>query len=367
MLTHSGYALALVLLAQVAPAEIKTKPLASPSEVRQAFLKQLDRPKVPLEIKIEKEENSQDGLTTERLSFASEKRADGQIERVPVLVVRPPAAKVKGLLPAVIVLHGTGGDKDKMRSWLVELAGRGIMGVAIDARYHGERAGGAVGADAYNKAITRAWRSKPGEPQTHPFYYDTCWDLWRTLDYLESRSDVDPKRLGMIGISMGGIETWLAASVDERVAVAVPAISVQSFRWSLENEQWQGRAKSIGAAHQAAANDLGETAVNARVCRTLWNKVIPGILTTFDCPSMLRLFAGRPLLILNGDRDPNCPIGGARLAFASAEKAYEEAGASDHLRINVAEGVAHAVTPEQHEAALDWFTRWLTPAEPTGK
>lgn len=145
MLTHSGYALALVLLAQVAPAEIKTKPLASPSEVRQAFLKQLDRPKVPLEIKIEKEENSQDGLTTERLSFASEKRADGQIERVPVLVVRPPAAKVKGLLPAVIVLHGTGGDKDKMRSWLVELAGRGIMGVAIDARYHGERAGGRVG------------------------------------------------------------------------------------------------------------------------------------------------------------------------------------------------------------------------------
>ena len=57
----------------------------------------------------------------------------------------------------------------------------------------------------------------------------------------------------MIGISMGGIETWLAAAVDDRVKVAVPAISVQSFRWSLENEEWQGRANTIKAAHEAAA------------------------------------------------------------------------------------------------------------------
>lgn len=364
MLTHTGYAWVLVLLSQVAPAELKSKPLAPPEEVRRAFLKQLDRPKVPLDVKVERPEQSRNGLVTERLSIATEKRSDGQIERVPVLVVRPQA--VEGSIPAVVVLHGTGGDKDKMMSWLVELAERGIMGVAIDARYHGDRAGGAVGADAYNKAIIRAWRAKPGEVQEHPFYYDTCWDLWRTLDYLESRADVDSKRLGMLGISMGGIQTWLAASVDERVAVAVPAVAVQSFRWSLENEQWQGRAKSIGVAHQAAAQDLGESAVNARVCRDLWNKLIPGILTTFDGPSMLRLFAGRPLLILNGDRDPNCPITGARLAFAAAEQAYEEAGAPDHLRIIVAEGVGHAVTPEQHKAALDWFTHWLTPT-PTEK
>ncbi|SIO62368.1 Acetyl xylan esterase (AXE1) [Singulisphaera sp. GP187] len=365
MLTHSSYALALVILAQVAPAETKSKPLRSPSEVRKAFLTMLDRPKVPLDLKVERSETSPDGFTTERLSFASENRADGQVERVPVLVVRPPASKEP--LPAVIVLHGTGGDKEKMKSWLVELAERGIIGVAIDARYHGERAGGSVGADAYNKAITRAWRSKPGAPQEHPFYYDTCWDVWRTLDYLETRADVDAKRFGMIGISMGGIETWLAAAVDERVAVAVPAIAVQSFRWSLQNEQWQGRARSIGAAHQAAAKDLGEADVNARVCRALWNKVIPGILSDFDCPSMLRLFAGRPLLILNGDRDPNCPIGGARLAFSAAEAAYQAEGASDHLRILVAEGVAHAVTPDQHQAALDWFTRWLASTKPKDK
>ena len=100
----------------------------------------------------------------------------------------------------------------------------------------------------------------------HPFYYDTCWDLWRTVDYLVTRPDIDADRLGMIGFSMGGIQTWLAASVDERIKVAVPAIAVQSFRWSLENEKWQGRANTIKAAHNAAATDLGESAVNQKVC-----------------------------------------------------------------------------------------------------
>ena len=84
----------------------------------------------------------------------------------------------------------------------------------------------------------------------------------------------------MIGFSMGGIETWLAASVDERVKVAVPAIGVQSFRWCLDNDRWQGRANTIKAAHEAAAKDLGEPAVNQKVCRALWNKVIPGSSTS---------------------------------------------------------------------------------------
>jgi dienelactone hydrolase len=259
----------------------------------------------------------------------------------------------------VIVLHGTGGNKEGQRGWLEKLARKGMIGVAIDARYHGERVPGVKGAAAYNEAIARAWRAKPGEPQEHPFYFDTCWDLWRLLDWLETRPDVDPKRLGMIGFSMGGIQTWLAASVDERVKVSVPAIGVQSYQWSLENDRWQARAKTIALAHDQAAKDLGEPAVNARVCRELWNKVIPGILDRFDGPSMIRLFAGRPLLILNGEKDPNCPIEGARLAFAAAEGAFKAAGCPEKLKIDVAPGVPHQVTKEQHDLALDWFERWL--------
>lgn len=328
-----------------------------PEKVKAAFLKLLDRPRVPLDPQMRKTDSDGETRTTENISIASERKADGNLERVPLLLMRPnkPAAR----LPAVIVLHGTGGTKESQRSFLVELANRGIIGVAIDARYHGERSGGAKGSEAYVAAITRAWKTPAGQPHEHPFFFDTCWDIWRTLDYLQTRDDVDGNRLGMIGFSMGGIQTWLAAAVDDRVKVIVPAIAVQSFRWSLEHNAWQGRARTIQAAHLAAAADLGETEVNARVCRELWNKIIPGMLDQFDCPSMIRLFAGRPLLILNGDLDPNCPLEGAKLAFASVEMAYKSVGASERLKIMVAPNTPHKVTDEQRAAALEWLSAWL--------
>ena len=101
--------------------------------------------------------------------------------------------------------------------------------------------------------------------------------------------------------------------------------------------------------------------MNAKVCRALWDKVIPGVTGDFDCPSLLRLFAGRPLLILNGSEDPNCPIGGAKVAFASARSAYVAAGVPNTLEVNVAQGVGHAVTPTQRKDAYDWFVLWLKP------
>lgn len=327
-----------------------------PAQVRAAFRKLLDRPRVPLDVTKSATKTLGDGAVLEALSFATEKKPDGTFERVPTLILRP--AKIEGRLPAVIVLHGTGGSKDGMVPFLKELVKRGMIGVAIDARYHGGRSGGAKGAAAYNAAITRAWRTRPGTAMEHPFYYDTCWDLWRLVDYLETRHDIDARRLGMIGFSMGGIQTWLAASVDQRIRAAVPAIAVQSFRWSLEHDQWQGRARTIKAAHEAAAHDLGEAKVNRRVCRDLWNKIIPGILEQFDCPSMLRLFADRPLLIVGGTKDANCPYGGAKVALAAVQRAYQDAGAADRLRVLI-EDVGHTVTPTQRRAALEWFERWL--------
>jgi dienelactone hydrolase len=342
--------LALVLLALV-----PQQSYPPPAQVREAFQKQLDRPKVAADPEIV-DTKAEGGLVTEHLSIATEKKRSGAVERMPILLVRP--EKPDGKLPAVVVMHGTGGNKESQRGWCQNLAKRGIIGIAIDARYHGERAPGAKGAARYNEAIAAAWKA-PAEEMEHPFYFDTVWDLWRLADYLETRADVDAKRLGMIGFSMGGIQTWLAASVDERWKVAVPAIGVQSFKWSLENEKWQGRAKTIARAHETAAKDLGEPAVNQKVCRALWSKVIPGILDQFDCPSLLRLFAGRALLIANGDQDPNCPIEGARIAIAAAEEAYKAAGCPEKLKVMIAEGVPHRVTPEQNAAALDWFLKWL--------
>jgi dienelactone hydrolase len=327
---------------------------AAPAEVRASFKKLLDRSKVSLDAKVAAEQHSGDRTVLEYITFASEKKANGDIERVPTILLRP--EKSKGRMPAAIVLHGTGGNKDSQLGFMKELAKRNIIGVAIDARYHGVRV--TKGGTNYQQAITKAWLTKTSEPMEHPFYYDTVWDLWRLVDYLETRDDVDAKNIGMIGFSMGGIQTYLAAAADERVKVIVPAIAVQSFRWSLENDQWKGRAGTIKQANEQAAKDLGESAVNQKVCRALWNKVVPGILDDYDCPSMLRLCAGRPLLILSGTKDGNCPYGGAKIAIASAERAYKDANASDRLSVLVEE-VGHTVTAKQRTAALDWFEKWL--------
>jgi hypothetical protein len=185
------------------------------------------------------------------------------------------------------------------------------------------------------------------------------YDLWRLTDYLITRSDVQANRIGMTGISMGGIETWMAASVDKRIKVAVPMIGVQSFKWSLDNDKWQGRVGTIRKAHEQAAKDLGDSAINKQNILQLWNKVVPGITGEFDCPSMIRLFAPRPLLILNSELDMNCPLGGATIAFKAATAAYQNGHAVDKLKIYVAPKTPHKVTPEHEQLMFEWFGKWL--------
>jgi dienelactone hydrolase len=327
----------------------RTNP-ANPGEVRAKFHRLVDRRRVDL--RPESTTEDRDGVHVERGTFQSD-----STERVPFVLVRPSEA---GRIPAVIVLHGTGGTKESEEPTLRDIAARGFAAIAIDGRFHGSRIpGGAHGAREYNEAIIRAWREIEVTRQTHPFYYDTVYDVWRTVDYLQSRADIDPKRIGLIGFSKGGIETWLAAATDERIRVAVPCIGVQSLKWSLENERWQGRANTIQVAHEAAARDLGAPGVNAKVCRALWNKVVPGILSEFDCPNMLRAIAPRPLLIIGGDKDPNCPIEGARIAVTAARKEYARRGASDRFSSDIAQGVAHQVTAGQRAKAYDWLVRWL--------
>src|SRR5262245_52476753 len=103
----------------------------SPAEVKAAFRKLLDRPRVALDVRKEAS-TVEGGFAIVRESFASEKKADGTVERVPVLLVKP--AKAKGRLPAVIVLHGTGGSMwaKGVAQFVQDLAKRGIIGVAID-------------------------------------------------------------------------------------------------------------------------------------------------------------------------------------------------------------------------------------------
>ena len=310
---------------------------------RDAFLRLLDRPRVPLAPSV-RVRPDQGRLIAEEISFASQAG-----ERVPALLIR--RDNVASRQPVVIVLHGTGGSKEGVASRLRELAARGFLAIAIDGRYHGERAKAAApGMAPYQAAILRAFRTG-GE---RPFLYDTVWDVMRLIDYLETRSDVDPARIGLTGISKGGIETYLAAAADPRVAVAVPLIGVQSFRWGLEHGGWDSRAWTLREAIDAAARDSGES-VGAGFMRRFYDRIAPGLYAEFDGPAMLPLIAPRPLLVINGDSDPRTPVAGVRQCIAAAEQAYSARNASDRLVLYLQPDAGHQVTAEADRLALNWF------------
>jgi dienelactone hydrolase len=345
--------LGITLLASVVAPPVAHGADLTPAETRAAFRKIVDRKHSGFNGRTAHSERN--GKVVETGTFMSE-----ETEEVPFLIIRP--KDKPGKLPVVIVLHGTGGNKEGVAPLLDDLATKGFFAMSIDARFHGARVpGGAKDTTAYNEAIVKAWRETDPAKMTHPFYWDTVYDVWRAVDFISRRRDVDPKRIGLVGFSKGGIETWFAAATDERIAVCVPAISVQSFKWSLENNQWQGRANTIKDAHEVAAKDIRQSRVNYEVCRQLWQKLLPGILDRFDCPRMLEAIAPRPMLILNGELDPNCPLKGAEIAFNAARKAYNELGQEEKLEIDVAKGVAHQVTEEQREKMIAWLEKWLKP------
>lgn len=332
-----------------------TEPVRNDSlDTRAAFLQLLDRPKVPLAPELH-EVSAPDGMKKLHFTVA----ADAE-QRVPGYLLIPAAkAGSGGRHPAVIVLHGTGGTKDAgdVRSTVERLAKAGIVGVAIDGRYHGERTKSGSGTADYNEAIVRTWKTG----QEHPFYYDTVWDVMRVIDYLETRDDVDPTRIGLMGFSKGGIETYLTAAADLRVAVAVPCIGVQSFRWALENGQWKARIATIQDAFDAAAELAGEKKPGPEFVHRFYARVVPGIDGQFDGPAMLPLIAPRPLLVINSDSDANTPLAGVRLAVAAAKPAYQALHSEDKLVLRIQENTPHRVNPESIEASIAWFVKWLRP------
>jgi dienelactone hydrolase len=338
----------LILLAFAPPLRLWS---ASPAETtRAAFLQVIDRPRVPLAPDI-RPVAEKDGLAQFAFSYATEA---GQ--RVPGILVKP-AAPAAARRAVVISLHGTGGDKEGQLKLLNQFAAAGFIAVAIDTRYHGARASARKDNADYTDAILRAYRTR----HERPFFYDTVWDVSRLIDWLATRDDVDPARIGLIGFSKGGIETYLTAAADPRIAAAVSCIGVQSFRWALEHDAWPSRVGTVQAAFDAAAQDAGIAKPTADFARKFYDRVAPGLAGQFDGPAMLPLIAPRPFLAINGDTDPLTPLPGIEECATAARTAYAAAGARENFLLLVQPKTGHKVTPESLQAARDWLARWLKP------
>ncbi len=318
---------------------------AAAADPRQAFLQLIARQKVPLDGRAV-DPLTESGFSRWTFSYAAD--AD---QRVPGIGERPVSATK---LPVVIVLHGTGGTKEGQSPLLHQLSKAGFAAVAIDGRYHGARTKAGTGSLEYQQAMLATFRTG----KEHPFLYDTVWDVMRLIDYLGTTDWADTSRIGLIGFSKGGMETYLAAAVDPRIKVAVPCIGVQSFQWALDHDSWQSRAGTFQLALDTAAKDEGLIGKpGAEFLSHFYDKVAPGIHSAFDGPSMLPLIAPRALLTINGAIDPRTPMPGLQLCLDAAKTAYDSH--PDRFHSIIEEDTGHKVNADALAEAVKWFGKWL--------
>ncbi|MDA1190222.1 MAG: alpha/beta fold hydrolase [Candidatus Poribacteria bacterium] len=134
----------------------------------------------------------------------------------------------KGPFPCVLLMHGLGASKsawweDEGFSKGPQLTGKLIaMGYAVfalDAKYHGERAH----LNNYEQQWTmlqRGWNTR-----LRQMMIESTVDYRRALDVLETREDIDAKRIGAIGYSMGGMMLHYLTALEPRIDAAVSCVS----------------------------------------------------------------------------------------------------------------------------------------------
>ena len=163
------------------------------------------------------------------------------------------------------------------------------------------------------------------------------WNAIRALDYLETRPEVDLKRIGLTGISGGGAMTWYTAAADERVAAAAPVCS--TFTWGSQAAHWVARGQ----------------------CDCIfYNNTY-----AWDFPVVAGLIAPRPLLILSGQKDPIFPPDGYHPVFERGKKIYDlyarangSSEGSERIR-EIDDNVEHSDPPLFLREARQWMQRWL--------
>jgi dienelactone hydrolase len=157
------------------------------------------------------------------------------------------------------------------------------------------------------------------------------WDDVRTVDYLLTRPEVDPQRIGCVGLSVGGLRACHLAALDDRVKAAVVVGWMASFPTQLKRH---------------IRNTIGHT------------KVVPGLYRYLDYPDVAALAMPGALLVINGSKDGLFDLDGVRACFEKIRGCYQKAGVRDRFRASLYE------TPHEFNAAMqveawEWLRRWV--------
>lgn len=266
---------------------------------------------VPLEAEVESSVIDGD-IIRERVVFNSE-----AMMSVPCQVLRPQTMAANGKNAAIICSHGHGRyGKDPVAGirsnpdliadienhnydYGLQMARAGYLTICPDLRGFGERRDGVdpfPGRDPCNVNYLRG---------TMLGYWPltlNIWDIKCCIDYLETRPEVDPKRIGMMGLSQGGTMTTFATAAEPRIAAA----------------DIMGYINSWAAFAFDRANFCGA-------------QIIPSIHAWFDTDDLAGLIAPRPLLLDMGIYDDCFYIHDLLKGYEGVKCIYEAAGVADRL------------------------------------
>jgi dienelactone hydrolase len=239
-------------------------------------------------------------------------------------------------LPAVLCLHQHAGqfhlgksepaglDGHSEQFYALELGRRGYVTLVADFLCFEERRHPTLEGAAYERfEFTR--RLVGGSTLQAKMLFDAG----RAIDYLFSRPEVDPSRLGCIGHSLGGQQTLFTTTLDRRIAAAVSSCGFASYR------------------------AIFRDAINHNL-----SAYVPGLQRHGDFGDILALVAPRPFLVAVGNADPIFPFDGIRETVQTARQRYRELGAEDRLEMVAVDG-GHGFVDPLREKAYGWLDRWL--------
>src|SRR6266550_1482023 len=164
------------------------------------------------------------------------------------------------------------------------------------------------------------------------------WDGIRGIDYLLTRAEVDPERIGCCGQSGGPTLTQYLAALDSRIGVAVVSLG------NTENLAQQN-VEPPGSADDAEQN------------------IVPALARGIDRADLLYAFAPKPLLMgitLHDAGHTYSPeyVSGSIDLMEEYKRAYELFGAGDRVSLQ-ATTVSHGYVYEMRRATYAWFNRWF--------